>query len=48
MRYLLDTKCWLWLQSEPERFSESTLELLANRHNEIFLSAASVWEIAIK
>jgi PIN domain nuclease of toxin-antitoxin system len=48
MRYLIDTECWLWLQAEPERFSESTLELLANRHNEIFLSAGSVWEIVIK
>jgi PIN domain nuclease of toxin-antitoxin system len=48
MKYLIDTHCWLWLQAEPERLSESTLSLLANRHNEILLSAASAWEIAIK
>lgn len=48
MKLLLDTHCWLWLQVAPERFSSTTLALLANTRNEIFLSAASAWEIAIK
>ena len=48
MRYLVDTPCWLWLLSSPERLSEPTLALLANPQNDLFLSAASVWEIAIK
>jgi len=47
MRYLIDTPCWLWLQSCPEKLSEPTLALLANPQNELLLSAASVWEIAI-
>ena len=48
MRILLDTQCWLWLQADPERLSERTLSLLADPENEIFLSSASAWEIAIK
>lgn len=34
--------------SEPERFSEPSRQLLTDRQNELFLSAASAWEIAIK
>jgi PIN domain nuclease of toxin-antitoxin system len=48
MRLLLDTHCWLWLQTAPERFSEQTLGLLADDVNELLLSAASSWEITIK
>ena len=48
MRYLLDTHCWLWLQTEPERISPSLLEIIAVRSSEVYLSAASAWEIAIK
>ncbi len=48
MRYLLDTHCWLWLQTEPERISASLLETMAVGSAEIYLSAASAWEIAIK
>jgi PIN domain nuclease of toxin-antitoxin system len=44
----LDTHCWLWLQVAPERFSPDTLALLADTRNELLLSAASTWEIAIK
>jgi PIN domain nuclease of toxin-antitoxin system len=32
----------------PARFSRSTVEALENPDNELFLSAASSWEIAIK
>jgi PIN domain nuclease of toxin-antitoxin system len=48
MRYLIDTPCWLWLQSNPEKLSAQALSLLANPQNDLLLSAASVWEIAIK
>ena len=47
-RILLDTHVWLWLQAEPERLSPRTLGVLSDRQNEVFLSAASAWEIAIK
>ncbi len=48
MKVLLDTHCWLWMQTAPERFSASALEVLQDLENELFLSAASSWEIAIK
>jgi PIN domain nuclease of toxin-antitoxin system len=48
LKVLIDTHCWLWLCSEPERFSKSTLDRLADRDTERLLSSASVWEIVIK
>ena len=48
MKFLLDTRCWLWLQAERKRFNAEFLETLADPASERYLSAASVWEIAIK
>jgi PIN domain nuclease of toxin-antitoxin system len=48
LRFLLDTHCWLWLQTATERFSGATLDLLSDTRNELLLSAASSWEMAIK
>ena len=48
MRILLDTQVWLWMLAAPERLSESTRALVASVDNELLLSAASAWEIAIK
>lgn len=48
MRLLLDTHCWLWMQTAPERLGERALEAIRNPENELFLSAASAWEIAIR
>ena len=48
MGYLLDTHCWLWLQTEPERFPDRLLGTLADRAVDLFLSAASAWEIGVK
>ena len=39
---------WLWLQVSPERIRGETLHELADPANELLLSAASSWEIAIK
>ena len=36
------------MQAEPSRLSESTKALIVNTTNEVILSAASSWEIAIK
>ena len=47
-RYLVDTRVWLWLQSEPSRLRPEALELVEDAANDILLSAASAWEIAIK
>ncbi|HYN83061.1 MAG TPA: type II toxin-antitoxin system VapC family toxin [Gemmatimonadaceae bacterium] len=48
MRLLLDTHVWLWMIAEPERFDVDTAAVLENSANELLLSAASSWEIAIK
>jgi PIN domain nuclease of toxin-antitoxin system len=48
VKFLVDTHCWLWLQASPERLSREMLLLLENPANDLFLSAASSWEIAIK
>ncbi len=48
MRVLLDTHCWLWMQVDPDRFSRESRLILEDPGNELLLSAASSWEIAIK
>ena len=48
MKFLIDTHCWLWLQTDRRRFSDDFLEIIAERASRRYLSAASAWEIAIK
>ncbi len=48
MRLLLDTHVLIWALSEPARLSAETRSLLEDSGNEVFFSAASIWEIAIK
>ena len=48
MRVLVDTQCWLWMTSAPERFSAAARAIVERRDHELYLSAASAWEIAIK
>jgi len=48
VRVLLDTQCWLWMRGAPQRLSTRTRRLLTDPANELLLSAASVWKLAIK
>jgi|SRR5271166_5979306 len=48
MKYLLDTMVWLWSVGPTEIISKAGLQILTNGEEEIYLSAASVWEVAIK
>ena len=48
MRILLDTQCWLWMHAHPERFNPEALAAVQGERNQLFLSAASAWEIAVK
>ena len=48
MKYLLDTMVWLWSVGPTEKIGKKGLEILASGEEEIYLSAASTWEIAIK
>ena len=48
MKYLIDTGVWIWLLAEPEKLSRAVLQKFHGDKEELFLSAASVWEMAIK
>ena len=48
MRVLLDTHAVLWWNVDDARLSDAARELIRDGRNEIVVSAASVWEIAIK
>lgn len=48
MRILLDTQIALWALTDSPRLGETARRLIADSENEIYVSTASVWEIAIK
>lgn len=48
MKLLLDTHLLLWAAAHPNRLSAAALRLIDNPANELYFSAASVWEVAIK
>jgi PIN domain nuclease of toxin-antitoxin system len=48
MNVLIDTHTFLWWNSEDAQLSLRAKGIIANGNNEVFLSAASVWEIVIK
>ncbi len=48
MKFLLDTHTFIWWASEPEKLSPKVLNALENEKNDLFLSAASAWEMQIK
>lgn len=48
MRLLLDTHVWLWSLAAPERIAPELRERMSDANMALFLSVASVWEIAIK
>lgn len=48
MRVLLDTHALLWAASRFDLLSSRARQLIRSQRNEIFVSAASAWEIATK
>lgn len=48
MRLLLDTHTLLWWQTADPRLSQVAFAAISDEENEIVVSAASAWEIAIK
>ncbi len=48
MKVLLDTHIFLWWISDNPRLGKETRKIVSNIDNQLFLSAASGWEIAIK
>lgn len=48
MRFLIDTHVFLWFIAGDTRLSKKVRQAIEDEANEVFLSVASVWEIAIK
>jgi PIN domain nuclease of toxin-antitoxin system len=48
MKYLLDTHTLLWWVTEPEVLPQSLRDFLDDPSNELLLSVAIPWELAIK
>ena len=48
MKYLLDTHAFLWFVTDDNRLSSKAKSIIQDSNNEIYLSAASAWEISIK
>jgi PIN domain nuclease of toxin-antitoxin system len=48
MRILLDTDVLLWALIQPKHLPKDTRATIEDGSNEVFFSAASIWEIAIK
>lgn len=48
MRLLLDTQAFIWAIAAPERLSQRARAAMQDEDNEVYVSAATAWEIAIK
>lgn len=48
MRYLFDTHTLLWLTTDDIALTKKARTIFLNSENEIYLSMASLWEMAIK
>lgn len=48
MRLLLDTHALIWAVDQPERLGSRARSALEDTSNDVLISAATIWEIAIK
>ncbi len=48
MRVLLDTHAFLWWIADDDRLGANARETIGSADHEVFMSAASVWEIVTK
>lgn len=48
MRLLVDTCTFLWIVTDAAALSRRARELFQSPDNEVYLSAASAWEISVK
>jgi PIN domain nuclease of toxin-antitoxin system len=47
-KYLLDTHVFLWWISDADQLSQEVFDIIADTSNQIYISSATIWEIAIK
>lgn len=48
MNFMPDTHLLLWTAGEPRKLPKAAREILSDPANDLFFSAVSIWEIAIK
>ncbi len=48
MKYLIDTHTLLWIVTKNKKLSKKVKDIYLNSENQIFISLASLWEMAIK
>ena len=48
VRLLLDTHVFLWWLADDDRLKKAEREAIRDQENDVYLSAASIWEIVIK
>ncbi len=48
MRLLLDTAVWLWWRADDPALGAAARSAIADPRNDVYVSAASIWEIAVK
>jgi len=48
VRLLLDTHVFLWWLADDDRLKKAEREAIRDPENDVYLSAASIWEIVIK
>jgi PIN domain nuclease of toxin-antitoxin system len=48
VRYLLDTHAFIWLAIDDPQLTSTVMDIFLDGASECFLSAASIWEMAIK
>jgi len=47
-KYLLDTHIFLWWLSDADQLSQEVFDIISDTSNQIYISSATIWEIAIK
>ncbi len=48
MKYLLDTHMVLWWLTDPDTIQKKAQKIIRDRSNVVYISSASLWEMAIK
>ena len=48
MRLLLDTHVLLWWLSDDRKLAKNARDIIADSNNDVLVSSASLWEVAIK
>ena len=48
MKYLLDSHILIWALFSDEKLARKAFDIINSRDNEIYYSAATIWEIGIK